>query len=49
MCEDRVLAGHRSPPEFAEQGGFEWKAYSSELLWVAVKRRAEPTLSFLIS
>ena len=34
----QLARGHRLPPEFAEQGWYEWKACSSELLWVAVKR-----------
>ena len=38
MCADSVLADTARRRRSLSKVGYEWKAYSRELLWVAVKR-----------
>ena len=44
MCGHSVLADTARRQSSLRKVGYEWKAYSSELLWVAVKRCAQLNL-----
>ena len=45
MCEDSQLADTGRCRSSLGKVGCQWKAYSSELLWVAVKRLTENDLN----
>ena len=47
MCEDSELADTARRRSSLSKVGYEWKACSSELLWVAVKRLIENVLNML--
>ena len=47
MCKDSVLADTARRRSSLRKVGCEWKAYVSELLWVAVKRCAQLDLHTL--